>query len=170
MTKFLFLVFVLSSGAFAHAQNVFYDQEAYKVCKNLTFESEVTRCMDVIKNNYFDSTVVSICNSETFSTEKIDCLGLIANKRFISEEELSICRSKTFSSEKNRCLRETSTRRMDSSNGQSEYGYCAVSRDEARDFISKIDDVIYAYRRNDIRTGERILESLRREIYQKVRY
>ena len=117
---FVFAVLLTSMTAFAGDRNTAYEV----VCKNMSFESDKARCIQVIKPfTYFDDGALSICPVFPFASTQMECLGYVGNKRY-EAYEVESCRNAVFDSEKLRCLRENGS----ISNGGGN-GVCIPSRE-----------------------------------------
>lgn len=102
--KLLFVLsaLLLSFSTFAGDRNSAYEV----VCKNMSFESDRAKCIQVIKPfTYFDDGALAICPNFPFYSTQNECLGYIGNKRY-EAYEIETCRNTVFDSEKLRCLRD----------------------------------------------------------------
>lgn len=100
----LFLL-LLSSLAFAGDRNTAYNM----ICKPMSFESERTKCLNVIKPfNYFNDDALQMCANFNFDSKKLECLGYIGDKSY-EFYEIDTCRNTTFDSERLNCLRNNGT-------------------------------------------------------------
>ncbi len=98
----VFMTLIASTLAFAGDRNTAYEV----VCKNMSFESDRNRCIQVIRPfNYFDDGALQICPLMAFDSKKNECLGYIGDKIYAAYE-VETCRNATFESEKLKCLRE----------------------------------------------------------------
>ena len=100
--KILIIIITMTAGlAFAGDSNTAYNM----VCKNLPFESDRNKCLEVIKQHtYFDNQALEICASFTFDSNKTQCLGTNAEKLYI-DYEIDACKNSTFDSDKLNCLK-----------------------------------------------------------------
>ena len=113
----VFFALFVSVAALAGDRNTAYEV----VCKNMPFDSDKAKCIQVIKPfTYFNNEALTICPLFPFSSTQMECLGFIGNKRY-EAYEVETCRNAVFDSEKLRCLRDNGTL----SNG----GSCFPSRE-----------------------------------------
>lgn len=102
MKMLIVFLTLISSVAMAGDRNTAYGM----VCKDLTYESDRTRCVDTIRPfGYFDDQALGICAAFTFDSNKIQCLGFIGGKQY-DAYEIDACRNATFDSEKLNCLKK----------------------------------------------------------------
>lgn len=96
------LLLCSSVMAFAGDRNTAYEA----VCKNMSFESDRNKCVQVIRPfSYFDERALSICTIFPFDSTQMECLGYIGDKRY-EMYEIDICQNATFDSEKLKCLKD----------------------------------------------------------------
>jgi len=101
MKMLIVLLTMTSSLAFAGDRNTAYNM----VCRDLTFESDRNRCVEIIRpHSYFDDQALAICADFTFDSNKTQCLGFIAGKQY-DGYEIDTCKNATFDSDKLTCLR-----------------------------------------------------------------
>ena len=101
MKVLIFLMAMTAGLAFAGDSNTAYNM----VCKNLSFESDRNKCLEIIRpHNYFDNQALAICASFTFDSNKFQCLTNIAEKQY-EAYEIDACKNKSFDSDKLTCLK-----------------------------------------------------------------
>ncbi|MBY0413224.1 MAG: hypothetical protein K2Q18_03620, partial [Bdellovibrionales bacterium] len=78
--KFLISFLILAStAAFSGDRDTAYNL----ICKPLPFESERTKCIEIIKpSSYFNDEVLAMCAEFPFTQTKMTCLGFIGNKNY----------------------------------------------------------------------------------------
>ena len=101
MKMLIVLLTMTSSLAFAGDRNTAYNM----VCRDLTFESDRNRCVEIIRpHSYFDDQALAMCAAFTFDSNKTQCLGFIGGKQY-DGYEIDACKNTTFDSDKLTCLR-----------------------------------------------------------------
>ena len=104
MLRSILFILLLSTSTmlFAGDRNTAYNL----FCKNLTFESERNKCLNVINPfQYFDDRGLKMCTAFSFESEKYQCLNLIGDKIYM-DFEMDICTKMIFMSDKFKCLAE----------------------------------------------------------------
>ena len=101
--KILIAILTMTSSlAFAGTRDTAYNM----VCKNMTYDSDRTRCVEIIRpHSYFDDQALGICANFTFDSNKNQCLGFMAGKQY-DAYEIEECKNATFDSEKLQCLKK----------------------------------------------------------------
>lgn len=101
MKMLIVLLTMTSSLAFAGDRNTAYNM----VCRDLTFESDRNRCVEIIRPySYFNDEALAICAGFTFDSNKTQCLGFIGGKQY-DGYEIDTCKNATFDSDKLACLK-----------------------------------------------------------------
>jgi hypothetical protein len=101
--KILITILTLTSAlAFGATRDTAYNI----VCKNMTYDSDRSRCIETIRpHNYFDDQALNICANFTFDSTKNQCIGYMAGKQY-EAYEIDACKNATFDSEKLNCLKK----------------------------------------------------------------
>jgi len=99
----LALLSPLTSSARWDDHNSRGNDEAYNVCANMTFGSDVNACMDVVRGRYFQSDALRTCAQNTFASDQIACMKKIADNEY-DPAAVSVCQGLTFASDKLSCM------------------------------------------------------------------
>ena len=140
MKFFIMILGMTTSLAFAGGRQAAYD----KVCKNLDFQSNQQKCIEITKSHtYFDDNALQVCKSLTFDSGKIECLSSIVGKQF-EAYEIDLCKNLTFDSRINSCLKENGI----AVNDNGGYNRCLP----LREVVDQLQAGLYDLRRGEVGT------------------
>tara|TARA_B110001454_G_scaffold219185_2_gene251013 strand:+ start:40071 stop:40565 length:495 start_codon:yes stop_codon:yes gene_type:complete len=155
MNKIFFAGLISLIGCLANAQQVYYDQSAFRICSSQSDDRDKRKCMEQIKGKKYDQLVIGICSTQSDDSDKRACLWLIENKRYLSPVEVSICSTQSDDSDKRRCLKNASTAQI---------GSYVSPVPVSLNVDQQVADAISAIQSNNYGRAESILQNLRNQI------